>query len=137
MESLIHLLQTLEAAMTAAEVTHSLRLEALKDPALEALPAMELFAEAGLDHLNALAGTAGFVRRILAGDVAPETWHGLHAELRLLHPAHLAVCAALADMEAEQEHELLETLRQVLAVVNRAHQAVMAAAAPLTTIEVR
>jgi hypothetical protein len=137
--ALTAVLRALESALPGEEVLHSLHAQALKNPELKSLPAMDLFTEAGLDHLHAMVATAGFIRRILSGDSEPATWSGLQSQLLALHPSHVAAGAAFQEMmqsEAAQHSETLQTLRQVLEVVNQAHHAVMTAVQPLATIDV-
>lgn len=136
--ALTQVLRALEAAMPAEEVASSLHAQAVKDTTLKSLPAMDLYTEASRDHLAAMAATAGYIRRILHGDTGRVIWLGLQSEMMKLHPSHVAARDALREMlkeDAAQQSGTLQTLGQVMGVVEQAHRAVMNQVQPLATVD--
>lgn len=135
----MHLLRTMEAAIPAHEVLHSLHTEAIRDPAVRELPAMHRFDTQSLKYLNAMMAAAGYIRRILSGDQSEPVRIGLRDQLGMLQPARDATEAALrelAESEAGRANAAVQTMIQVARLVDRAHRAIMAAAEPLVTMEV-
>lgn len=137
---LMQVLRALESAMPAEVVAHSLHADAMRIPILRGSPAMELYTEASRDHLAAMAVTAGYIRRILSGDAARETWFGLQNTMMSLHPSHVAARDAFRELMREEEaasrSEAVRSLGQVLGVMEQAHSRVMDTVQPLATIDV-
>lgn len=137
--ALMRVLRALEAALPAKEVSLSLHSQAMKDATLRTLPGMDLFTEASRDHLAAIISTAGYIRRLLSGDTSRTVWLALQAEMMSLHPAFVAARDAYREImraDAAQQSAVLQSLNQVLGVVEQVHQGVLSTVQPLATIEV-
>jgi hypothetical protein len=131
-------LHALESAVPALEVAHSLHHEALQDPAVAGLEAMHRFTEASVSHLHTAVAAAGYIRRVLSGDRTAAVWNGLQSQLGALHPTHNDAQSALTQVMASAEaraNAAVQSLSQVMTVVDQAHRSLLTAIRPLLSVE--
>jgi hypothetical protein len=122
---LMGLLQLLEGSMPAVEVLHSLHHQALNDPALRDLPAMQRFNQVSLHNLHAMAAAAGYIRRLLSGDLDRAVITGLIDQLRVVDRTHAETRSALTQILSAapaKENEAARAMSQVIGLVDRANR---------------
>lgn len=121
---LMQMLQMMEGALPIDQVIHSLHHQALMDPALRDHPAMLRFTDAGDRHLHAKIAVAGYIRRILSGEIARPVLAGLADQLREMERTHEATRAAVAQLAAADPTRVSDVIRGLGQVMVAKHQAV-------------
>jgi len=136
---LMNLLVTIESTFPAGEVLHSLHSQAVSaSTALRDLPAMQAFADASMRHLHAKVIVAGYIRRVLAGDTAAATMAGLREQLEAYHRTHGEMRTAFTKVLGAvpvRENLALQSMNQVMGLMDQAHHAVLSLVQPLLTAQ--
>lgn len=126
-QQLYRLLEQLESTLPEEEVLHSLHWQSLQIPSLAQSAAMPRFTHTSLQALHAKIAAAGFIRRMLFGDVSPEAAGGLAHNLSEAARYHGEAQGALAEvlrLPQAAQFGAVQTLRHVMQLADRANTAV-------------
>jgi hypothetical protein len=127
-------LRSIEAAMPVQEVVHSLHTQALANPEIRKLPAMQRFGEVSLHLLHSLVAAAGYARRMLAGEMGADMMRGMLEQLRAAQRHHAETKAALTQLmenEAAWAHEPARVMAQALGMGDQIQRALSMLVQPL------
>lgn len=127
-QQLAAMLQALESSLVTDEVVHSLHIQALRVPEVAALPAMERFNKASLDHLHTKVALAGFVRRALVGEATADVRKEIIALTKQLHQRYEMIresLKAIVRHEAARETAPVAMMRQLFSQVAQGQRTAM------------
>lgn len=135
---LMQILRMLEGSLPIDQVIHSLHTQALMDPEVRSLPAMERFSQVGDDHIHAKIAVAGYIRRMLSGDTSDAVAAGLREQLQAMARTHAEARSALTQLmgaEPARENQAVLSLSQVMPMADQAVRSLTPLLQPLMAVE--